>query len=130
MGRGRACPAGVEVARSDLACAALPGLTSGWRVFRVDAVLTKQGADPLDLGRELTGLLGWVLLRRVPGGPLLLPRGLSGPQLLLPVALRGGLLEVLGIDGSLLLGAGYLDLLVQVAGVGSSSGLLPGHLRA
>src|SRR5690349_18158126 len=103
---------------------------SGWLVLGVDAVLTEQGAEPLDLGGELTGLLGQVLLRRVPGGPLLLPCGLSGQQLLLPVAQRDGPLEVLGIDGRLLLGAGCLDLLIQVTGVKSDPGPRLGHLQA
>src|SRR5690242_19297650 len=100
---------------------------SGWLVFGIDAVLAKQGAEPLDLGSELPVSLGQVWLRRVRGGPLLLPRGLSGQQLLLLVAQRDGLLEVLGIDGSFLLGPDCLDLLVQVAGVGSNPGLLNGR---
>src|SRR5690242_902276 len=108
----------------------LPGLTSGWLVLRVDAVLAEQGAEPLDLGGELPGLLGQVRVCWVPGGPLPLARGLLSQQLLLPVALRGGLLEVLGLDGGLLLGAGYRDLFVQVTGVGSDPGPLPGRPRA
>ena len=51
-------------------------------------MLTEQGAEPLDLAGELPALLGQVRQRRVPGGPLLLPRGLIGQQLLLPVARR------------------------------------------
>jgi hypothetical protein len=103
----------------DLGGEALPGLTSGWLALRVDAVLTEQGAEPLELVGELLASLGQLRQRRVPAGPLLSPRGLVGQQLLLPVAQRGGLIEVLGIDGRLLLGAGCLDLLVQVTGVGS-----------
>ena len=48
-----------------------------------------------------------------------LPRGLTGQQFLLPVTERRGLLIVLGVDGSLLLGADYLDLFIQVPGIGS-----------
>ena len=51
--------------RPDLGGEALPGLTSGWLVFGIDAVLTKQGAEPLDLGGELPGLLGQVRVCRV-----------------------------------------------------------------
>ena len=91
---------------------------SGWRVLRVDAVLTKQSVEPLDLGGELPGLLGQVRRCRVRGGPQLLSRGLVGQQFRLPEAQRDGLVEVLGIDGRLLLGAGDLDLLIQVTGVG------------
>jgi fatty-acyl-CoA synthase len=35
-----------------------PVLTSGWIVLRVDAVLTEQGAEPLDLVGEMSALLG------------------------------------------------------------------------
>src|SRR5262249_46427533 len=97
----------------DSGCEALPGLSSGWLVLRVDAVLTEQDAELLDFVGELLVPLGQVRKRRVPGGPLLLPRGLAGQQFLFPVAQRGGLLVLLGIDGGLLLGADWLDLLVQ-----------------
>ena len=88
--------------------------------MRVDAVLTEHGAEPLDLVGELLASLGQIRQRRVPGGPLLLPRGLAGQQFLLPVTQRGGLRVVMGVDGSLLLGADCLDLLIQVTGVGSN----------
>jgi len=73
---------------------------SGWLVLRIDAVLTEQGVEPLDLGGELPGWLGQVRRRRMRGGPQLLPRGLVGQQFRLPEAQRDGLVEVLGIDGA------------------------------
>ena len=89
--------------------------------MRVDAALAEQGVEAFDLVSELLASLGQFRQRRVPGGPLLSPRGLVGQQLLLPVAQRGGLIEVLGIDGSLLLDADCPDLLIQVTGVGPDS---------
>src|SRR6516225_362087 len=63
----------------DSGCEAVPGLRSGCLVLRVDAVLTEQGAQPpLDLVGELLVSLGQNRLRQVPGGPLLVPRGLGG----------------------------------------------------
>jgi hypothetical protein len=77
--------------------------------LRVDAVLAEHGAEPLDLVGELLASLGQIRQRRVPGYPLLLPFGLAGQQFLLPVTQRRGLRVVVGIDGSFLIGADYLD---------------------
>jgi hypothetical protein len=52
------------------------GFRSGWLALRVDTVLAEYGAEPLDLVGELLASLGQSGQRRVPGGPLLLPRGL------------------------------------------------------
>jgi hypothetical protein len=53
---------------------------SGWLVLRVDAGLAEHGAEPFDLVGELLASLGQNRQCRVPGGPLLLPRGLTGQQ--------------------------------------------------
>jgi hypothetical protein len=97
--------------------AARPGLRSGGLVLRVDAVLTEPGVEPLDLVGELLASLGQIRQRRPRGGPLLLPRGLGGQQLLLPVTQRRGLLILLGIGGGVALAADPVDLLVQAGGV-------------
>src|SRR5580704_13381736 len=96
---------------------AVMSLRSACLVLRVDTVLAEQGAEPLDLVGELLDPLGQKRQRRVPGDPLLLPRGLGGQQFLFPVTPRRGLLKVLGVDGGFLLAANLSDLLVQVTGV-------------
>lgn len=68
-----------------------------------------------DLGDQLLVHLGDDV--HVAGLPLLLPLGLRGQQLLLLVAERGCLLEVLGVDGRLLVAADVRDLLVELAEV-------------
>jgi len=73
--------------------------------LRVDAVLAQQGTEPLDLVGELLASFGQHRQGRLPGGPLLLPRGLGGQQFLLPVTQRRGLRIVLGVDGGFLLAA-------------------------
>src|SRR5215469_13270292 len=79
------CPVQVGLRGPESGCEALPGSRSGWLVLRVDAVLPEQGPDPLDRVGELLDPLGQIREGRVPGGPLLLPRGLAGQQFLLPI---------------------------------------------
>ena len=66
-----------------------------------------------DLRDQLRGHLGDGV--HVAGLPLLLPGVLLPGQLLLGAAQGGGLLEVLGVDGRLLLPAEVSDLLVELA---------------
>ena len=73
--------------------------------------------ERVDLVGELLAALSQIRQRRVPGGPLLLPRGLSGPQFLLPVTQLCGALILPAIDGLNPLAADCVDLLVQVTGV-------------
>lgn len=68
-----------------------------------------------DLGDQLAVDLGDDV--HVAGLPLLLPLGLGGQELLLLVAERGGLLEVLRVDRGLLVAAHAGDLLVELAEV-------------
>jgi hypothetical protein len=71
-------------------------------VASVDAVLAEQGMQPLHLAAEAVDLLGQRRQVRVSGQPLVLAGGLVGEQLPFPVSQRRGLLEVLGVDGRLL----------------------------
>ena len=73
------------------------------------------GGGGEDLGDEFLVHLGHDV--HVAGLPLLLAGGLLGQQLLLVVPQRGGLLEVLRVDGRFLLAAHLGDLLVVLAQV-------------
>ena len=73
------------------------------------------GGGGEDLSDELLVDLGRGV--HVAGLPLLLPRVLLVDQLLLGVTQRGGLLEVLGVDGRLLLAPDVCDALVEVTQV-------------
>jgi hypothetical protein len=69
---------------------------------------------------------GWKV--PVRGCPLLLTGGLLDEQLPFPVAQRCRVLEILGVDGGLLIAADLRDLLVEDAHVRSCTHAILNHL--
>ena len=95
------------------------GLRLCHAVLRVDAVSTEKITESLDLiaqGRE--------------GCPLLQVSGFVADQLLFPVAKHRRVLEVLGIDGALLVATDLGDLLVELGQVWRGAYALFQHRQA